>query len=201
VSDPFLAIEVTVNGRSRSVRVAPHHTLLEALRDDLRLTGSKECCLVGECGACTVILDGRSVDSCLVLAVEADGGQVTTVEGIAFEARLSPVQQAFLDYGAAQCGFCIPGQIVSAQALLAAKPHPTRADVEEGLAGNLCRCAGYEQIIEAVLAAAAAEAAGGADSAAGTENQTTRRPEVTRSPNGAAAPDPASTPDAQVAPQ
>ena len=151
-------IEVTVNGRTRAVRVAPNHTLLEVLRDDLGLTGSKECCLVGECGACTVMLDGRSVDSCLVLAVEADGAEVTTVEGIGADGRLSAVQQAFLDHGAAQCGFCIPGQIVSAHALLAANPHPTRADVEEGLAGNLCRCAGYEQIIGAVLAAAGADA-------------------------------------------
>ena len=156
-------IEVTVNGRPRAVRVAPHHTLLEVLRDDLGLTGSKECCLVGECGACTVMLDGRSVDSCLVLAVEADGAEVTTVEGIAADGRLSLVQQAFLDHGAVQCGFCIPGQIVSAHALLAANPHPTRADVEEGLAGNLCRCAGYEQIIEAVLAAAGADPAASPD--------------------------------------
>ena len=139
-----------VNGRARSIEVAPHHTLLEVLRDDLGLTGTKECCLVGECGACTVLVDGRSVDSCLMLAVEADGATVTTVEGLADGDRLHPLQQAFLDTGAAQCGFCIPGQLVSAQALLALNPHPTRAEVEEGLAGNLCRCAGYEQIIEAV---------------------------------------------------
>lgn len=177
-------IEVTVNGRTRGARVAPHHTLLEVLRDDLALTGAKECCLVGECGACTVMLDGRSVDACLVLAVEADGGAVTTVEGIATGGQLSVVQQAFLDHGAAQCGFCIPGQIVSAHALLAANPHPTRADVEEGLAGNLCRCGGYEQIIEAVLAAAGADAAGGGADR-GTRSWS----------------DPAATPDARVAPQ
>jgi carbon-monoxide dehydrogenase small subunit len=149
-----LAIEVTVNGRRRSVDVLAHHTLLEALREDLGLTGTKECCLVGECGACTVIVDGRSVDSCLMLAAEANGSSITTVEGLADGARLAPLQRAFLDTGAAQCGFCIPGQLVSAHALLATTPHPTRGDVEEGLAGNLCRCAGYEQIIEAVLAAA-----------------------------------------------
>jgi carbon-monoxide dehydrogenase small subunit len=149
-------IELTVNGRARSIAVAPHHTLLEVLRDDLGLTGTKECCLVGECGACTVLVDGLSVDSCLMLAVEADGATVTTVEGLATGDRLHPLQQAFLDTGAAQCGFCIPGQLVSAQALLALTPHPTRAEVEEGLAGNLCRCAGYGQIIEAVLAAATA---------------------------------------------
>lgn len=147
-------IELTVNGRRRTVRVAAHHTLLELLRDDLGLTGSKECCLVGECGACTVILDGRTVDSCLVLAMEADGGEVVTVEGLAADGRPSVVQQAFLDHGAVQCGFCIPGQVVSAHALLASTPHPTRAEVEEALAGNLCRCAGYRQIVDAVLGAA-----------------------------------------------
>jgi aerobic carbon-monoxide dehydrogenase small subunit len=147
-------IELTVNARARSLEVASHHTLLEMLRDDLALSGTKECCLVGECGACTVIVDGLSVDSCLMLAVEADGSAVTTVEGLAGGNGLHPLQQAFLDNGAAQCGFCIPGQLISAQALLDLNPHPSRAEVEEGLAGNLCRCAGYGQIIEAVLAAA-----------------------------------------------
>jgi carbon-monoxide dehydrogenase small subunit len=146
-------IDLTVNGRARSVEVAVHHTLLEVLRDDLGLTGTKECCLVGECGACTVLVDDVSVDSCLMLAVEADGAAIKTVEGLASGDRLHPLQDAFLRTGAAQCGFCIPGQLVAAQALLALVPHPTRADVEEGLAGNLCRCGGYEQIIEAVLSA------------------------------------------------
>jgi carbon-monoxide dehydrogenase small subunit len=149
-----IPIELTVNGRVRAIEVAPNHTLLDVLRADLGLTGTKECCLVGECGACTVLVDDLSVDSCLMLAVEADGTNVTTVEGLATGDRLHSLQQAFLDTGAVQCGFCIPGQLVSAQALLALDPHPTRAAVEEGLAGNLCRCAGYEQIIEAVLAAA-----------------------------------------------
>jgi aerobic-type carbon monoxide dehydrogenase small subunit (CoxS/CutS family) len=143
-------IELTVNGRPRSVEVAVHHTLLDALRDDLELTGTKECCLVGECGACTVLVDGASVDSCLMLAVEADGASLTTVEGLADGERLGRLQRAFLDTGAAQCGFCIPGQLISAEALLASTPHPTRAEIEEGLAGNLCRCAGYDQIFEAV---------------------------------------------------
>jgi carbon-monoxide dehydrogenase small subunit len=147
-------IEVTVNGRARSADVLVHHTLLEVIRDDLGLTGTKECCLVGECGACTVLVDGRSVDSCLMFAVEADGTAITTVEGLARADELHPLQQAFLETGAVQCGFCIPGQLVSGYALLADTPHPTRAEVEEGLAGNLCRCAGYEQIIEAVMAAA-----------------------------------------------
>ena len=153
-------IDLTVNGRARSVEIAPHHTLLEVLRDDLGLTGTKECCLVGECGACTVLVDGVSVDSCLMLAVEANATTVTTVEGLAAGDRLHPLQQAFLDTGAAQCGFCIPGQLISAQALLELNPHPTREEVEEGLAGNLCRCAGYGQIVEAVLAAAEAGAVG-----------------------------------------
>ncbi len=149
-------IEVTVNGRRRALEVAAHHSLLDVLRDDLGLTGTKECCLVGECGACTVIVDGRTVDSCLVLAVEVDGAEITTVEGLAVDGNLSPLQQAFLDKGAVQCGFCIPGQLLSAHALLAENPHPTIPEIQEGLAGNLCRCAGYQQITEAVLAAAEA---------------------------------------------
>jgi carbon-monoxide dehydrogenase small subunit len=150
-------LELVVNGARRVVDVTPHHTLLEVLREDLALTGSKECCLVGECGACTVLVDGRAVDSCLVLAVEVDGAEVRTVEGLAnADGSLSPLQAAFLDHGAVQCGFCTPGQLVMGQALLDSTPHPTRAEIEEGLAGNLCRCGCYEQIFEAVEAAAAA---------------------------------------------
>ena len=151
-----LPIAVAVNGRRRRLEVAVHHTLLDVLRDQLGLTGTKECCVVGECGACTVLVDGRAVNSCLVLAVEADGAEVTTVEGLATDGRLSLLQNAFLEKGAAQCGFCIPGQLMAAQALLAQNPHPTLTDVHEGLAGNLCRCAGYQQITEAVMAAAEA---------------------------------------------
>jgi aerobic-type carbon monoxide dehydrogenase small subunit (CoxS/CutS family) len=153
---PTIPIDVIVNGRRRSLEVAPHHTLLDVLRDDLALTGAKECCLVGECGACTVIVDGSTVDSCLVLAVEADGAAVTTIEGLATAGRLSPIQEAFLDRGGVQCGFCIPGQVISAHALLEANPHPTRAEIEEGMAGNLCRCGCYEQIIEAIVTTAEA---------------------------------------------
>ena len=149
-----IPISLTVNGRPRALEVAAHHTLLEVLREEVGLTGTKECCLVGECGACTVLVDGRSVDSCLMLAVEADGTDVLTIEGLAADGTLSPLQQAFLDKGGVQCGFCIPGQVLSAHALLSHTPHPTRAEVEEGLAGNLCRCACYEQIFEAVLATA-----------------------------------------------
>ena len=150
-----IPIGITVNGIERRLDVAPHQTLLDVLRDDLALTGTKECCLVGECGACTVIVDGRSVDSCLVLAVEADGADVLTVEGLASsDGRLTAIQQAFLDQGGVQCGFCIPGQLMSAHALLAEHPHPSREEIEEGLAGNLCRCACYEQIFAAVEQAA-----------------------------------------------
>ena len=150
-------IELTVNGRRRALNVAVNHTLLDVLRDDLELTGTKECCLVGECGACTVSLDGRIVDSCLVLAVEADRAQVTTVEGLAVDGHVSPLQQAFLDKGAVQCGFCIPGQLISAHAFLAEHEHPTLAEVQEGMAGNLCRCACYQQITDAILAVAEGE--------------------------------------------
>ena len=183
--------EATVNGRPRSAAVEPHHTLLDVLRADLGLTGTKECCLVGECGACTVILDGRGVDSCLVLALEAGGAEITTVEGLARDGALDPLQRAFLDHAAAQCGFCIPGQLVSARALLATNPHPTRAEVEDGLAGNLCRCAGYEQIIEAVLDAAEGPRATSRD----------ERDAMAGARAGDERPDPAATPDASVAPQ
>jgi carbon-monoxide dehydrogenase small subunit len=149
-----LTIAVTVNGRPRTLEIGVNHTLLDFLRDDIDLTGTKECCVVGECGACTVIVNGRSMNSCLMLAVEVDGAEVTTVEGLETEDGLSPVQAAFLDEGAAQCGFCIPGQLMSATALLADNPDPTVEEIQEGLAGNLCRCAGYEQITKAVLAAA-----------------------------------------------
>jgi aerobic carbon-monoxide dehydrogenase small subunit len=178
-----IRIELTVNGRPRAIDVLPHHTLLEVLRDEIGLTGTKECCLVGECGACTVIVDGVSVDSCLMLGVEGDGSAVTTVEGLAVGDRLDPLQAAFLETGAAQCGFCIPGQLVSARVLLDEVPHPSRAQIEEGLAGNLCRCAGYEQIIEAVTVAA--ERGSRTNIAAPVP----------------AAMDVASTPDANVAPQ
>jgi carbon-monoxide dehydrogenase small subunit len=154
--ETLVPIELTVNGRRRALDVAPHHTLLEVLRDDLELTGTKECCLVGECGACTVSLDGRIVDSCLVLAVEADGSVIGTVEGLTTGGVLSPLQQAFLDRGAVQCGFCIPGQLMAAGDLLARNPDPTLDEVHEGLAGNLCRCGCYAQITEAVLATAEA---------------------------------------------
>ena len=150
-------IELTLNGQARSASVDAYHTLLEVLRDDLGLTGTKECCLVGECGACTVRLNGEIVDSCLVLAVEADGGEVTTVEGLRDGPSLSPLQNAFLEKGAVQCGFCIPGQLMAADDLLRRVPHPSHEEVEEGLAGNLCRCGCYYQIMDAVESVAAGE--------------------------------------------
>jgi carbon-monoxide dehydrogenase small subunit len=146
------AITLLINGRPRELEVAPDAFLLDVLRDDVGLTGTKECCLEGECGACTVLVNGRNVDSCLILAIEVDGAEITTIEGLAGEGGvLHPLQGAFLDNAAAQCGFCIPGQLMSAYALLGRNPHPTAEEVQEGLAGNLCRCASYAQITQAVL--------------------------------------------------
>lgn len=150
-----MRIELNLNGVARTADVDEHHTLLDALRDDIGLTGTKECCLVGECGACTVRLNDRIVDSCLVLAVEADGGDVVTVEGLAPEpGTLSALQSAFLEKGAVQCGFCIPGQLMAGDDVLRQHRHPTRAQIEEAIAGNLCRCACYYQIVEAIESAA-----------------------------------------------
>jgi aerobic-type carbon monoxide dehydrogenase small subunit (CoxS/CutS family) len=149
-------IQLTVNGRPCVLHASPQQTLLGLLRDDLGLTGTKSCCLVGECGACTVSLDGRIVDSCLVLAAEADGGDVVTVEGLAADGSLIPLQRAFLEKGASQCGYCTPGQVMAARDLLGRISRPTTEQVQEGMSGNLCRCGCYYQITEAVLAAAGA---------------------------------------------
>ena len=149
-----MIIHVTVNRVLREIDVDTHDTLLEALRDRLALTGTKECCAEGECGACTVLLNGRAVNSCLVLAAECDGDAVTTIEGLGAGGTLDPVQQAFVATGAVQCGFCIPGMILAAKYLLSTNPAPTHREIKEGLAGNLCRCAGYSRIIEAVALAA-----------------------------------------------
>ena len=151
-----LPTTLTVNGRHHALDLVANATLLDVLRDRLELTGTKECCAEGECGACTVLVDGRAVNSCLMLAVEADGAAITTIEALAQDGRLSPIQQAFLDEGAVQCGFCIPGMVMAAHYLLLENPHPSPAEVREGLSGNLCRCAGYNQICDAVLAAAGA---------------------------------------------
>jgi carbon-monoxide dehydrogenase small subunit len=153
-----MTITLTVNRQTHSVEALPHHTLLETLRDQLLLTGTKECCGEGECGACTVLVNGRAINSCLMLAAEADGDEIVTIEGLSVHGGLStqmdPLQTAFLEKGAVQCGFCIPGMIVAARYLLMSNPHPTVAQIQDGLAGNLCRCAGYSRIIEAVAAAA-----------------------------------------------
>ena len=149
------AVTLTVNGAPRSVSVTPSTTLLEMVRAKLELTGSKECCSEGECGACTVILDGEPVNSCLVLALEADGSSVTTIEGVG-SGGMTRLQQSFLDTGAVQCGFCIPGMVVAATALLERVPRPTADEVRERLSGNLCRCGGYARICEAVLEASGA---------------------------------------------
>ena len=153
-SAPRMRIQITVNGVSRRVEVEERWTLVEVLRDHLGLTGTKIGCDRGECGACTVILDGRAVYSCSQLAVWADGRRVETVEGLARDGRLSPLQQAFVDHNAPQCGFCTSGQLMAATALLARTPRPSAAEVRSGLAGNLCRCSNYNAIVEAVLAAA-----------------------------------------------
>jgi aerobic carbon-monoxide dehydrogenase small subunit len=149
-----MTISFTVNGTARTIDCEVHHTLLEALRNRLGLTGTKECCAEGECGACTVLLNGRAVNSCLVLAVECDGETVQTIEGLSAIGHLDPLQQAFIDTGAVQCGFCIPGMIVAARYLLSTNPHPSEDEIKEGLAGNLCRCGGYSRIVRAVQLAA-----------------------------------------------
>jgi len=143
-------IRVKVNGRDCDLKVPTHMTLQQMLKEKLVLTGAKEGCGAGECGACTVILDGRAVNACLVLAVAADGTQIRTVEGEAQGEKLSDLQRAFIEYGALQCGFCTPGMIMSARELLERNPSPTREEIVEAISGNLCRCTGYEPIIEAI---------------------------------------------------
>jgi aerobic-type carbon monoxide dehydrogenase small subunit (CoxS/CutS family) len=149
-----IPLSLSVNGQPLTLDVQPHHTLLAVLRDQIQLTGTKECCAEGECGACTVLVNGQAVNSCLVLAVEMEGQEILTIEGLAADGRLSPIQEAFLDHGAVQCGFCIPGMIMAAASLLRVNPRPTVGEIQEGLAGNLCRCAGYSRIIAAVQKAA-----------------------------------------------
>jgi carbon-monoxide dehydrogenase small subunit len=148
-------VTLTVNGDSLELALAPHHTLLEVLREDAGLTGTKHGCEQGECGLCTVLVDGLPQFSCLTLAIEAQGCEIRTVEGLANGAELSVLQQAYAEKGASQCGYCSPGMLLSAQALLERNPGPTRDEIREALAGNLCRCTGYLAIIDAVELAAA----------------------------------------------
>jgi carbon-monoxide dehydrogenase small subunit len=143
-------IHVTVNGRTCSCVVAVEKTLVEFIRNDLHLTGTKEGCDEGECGACTVLMDGRPVNSCLVLAAEADGHEILTVEGLAKDGTLHPLQEAFINTGAIQCGYCTPGMLLTALAILNEFPHPTEAEIRKGIEGNLCRCTGYNRIIKAI---------------------------------------------------
>lgn len=143
-------IELKVNGDSYETSIDPHRTLLEVLRENLGMTGSKEGCDLGACGACTVIMDGKAVLACLTLAAAAHGKEITTIEGLAKEGKLDPLQQNFVDYGAIQCGYCTPGMILSAKALLDENPKPTKAEIKRGISGNLCRCTGYTKIIEAI---------------------------------------------------
>jgi aerobic carbon-monoxide dehydrogenase small subunit len=150
------AIRVVVNDKSYDLIVSPWRTLLEVIREDLNLTGTKEGCGQGECGSCTVIMGGKTVNSCLVLAVEADGQEIVTIEGVADEGKLHPVQQAFVEHAGMQCGFCTPGMIMSAKALLDRNPNPSEEEIREGIAGNFCRCTGYTKIIESIGAAAKA---------------------------------------------
>jgi len=151
---PKIALGLDVNGERHEVLVEPHRTLLDVLRDDLGLTGTKTNCLAAECGVCTVLLDGVAVNACLVLAVTVRDRAITTIEGLAREGALHPLQQAFIDHGAVQCGYCIPGMIMTAAAFLAERPAPSADQIREALSGNLCRCTGYGKIVDAVADAA-----------------------------------------------
>jgi aerobic carbon-monoxide dehydrogenase small subunit len=150
------SIHLYVNGEEVFAEVAPNKTLLWLLRDELELTGTKEGCGAGECGACTVILNGKAVNSCLVMALEAAEGRVMTIEGEAKDGKLSKLQESFIEHNGLQCGFCTPGMVMAARALLDNNPNPTRDEIKEAMQGNLCRCTGYESIIESVEAAAVA---------------------------------------------
>ncbi len=144
-------VRLTVNGETHEIAVEAHTLLLNVLRNELGLTGTKYGCGLGECGACTVLVDGMPANSCLLLALQVDGREITTIEGLARGDRLHPVQEAFIQHGAMQCGFCTPGMVLSAKALLEENPTPSEEEAREAIAGNLCRCTGYRKIIEAIL--------------------------------------------------
>ena len=143
-------IQITVNGRPNEIEVDPWRTLLEVLRDQLNLTGTKQSCAEGHCGACTVLVDGEAVNACLMLALEADGSDILTIEGLAEGGKLTPIQEAFVNYGAVQCGFCTPGMIMATKVFLEENQDPSDEEIKKALAGHLCRCTGYVQIIDAV---------------------------------------------------
>jgi carbon-monoxide dehydrogenase small subunit len=144
------AITFTINDELVSLEVEPHWTLLRVVRDELRLTGTKEGCGEGDCGACTVLVDEKAVNSCLILAVDTDGKTITTIEGLARGRELHPLQKAFIEKGAVQCGFCTPGMILSAKVLLDGNPHPSEEEIRSAISGNLCRCTGYAKVVEAI---------------------------------------------------
>jgi len=144
-------LTLTVNGEKVDLEIPPHRTLLDLIRNDLGLTGTKEGCGNGECGACTVLMDGQPVNACLVLALQAQGKEITTIEGLSRGGRLHSIQEAFISRGAIQCGFCTPGMVLSVKALLDRNPRPEEREIRETLSGNLCRCTGYQKIVEAVL--------------------------------------------------
>ena len=150
-------IRLKVNGFEYDLLIEPHRTLVDVLREEIGLTGTKKGCEKGECGACTVIINGEAVLSCLVLAIQCEGKEILTIEGLCRDGRLDPLQDAFVRYGAIQCGFCIPGMIMASKALLSKKPRPTEEEIKRGLSGNLCRCTGYVKVIEAVKNASAKE--------------------------------------------
>src|SRR5947209_10472507 len=150
-------ISLTVNGQRHELEVPTTRTLIDCIRYDLGLTGSVEGCGVGVCGACTMWLNGRMVSSCITLAVMADGAEIDTIEGLAKDGQLDPVQQAFIDYGGFQCGICTPGQIMAARALLDSNPHPSEGEIKEWMMGNLCRCTGYYKILDSIKAAAGSQ--------------------------------------------
>ena len=150
VDKPKKTIKVKVNGAEHTLTISPDHMLLDMLREDLGLTGTKRGCGNGECGACSVIMDGKLVNSCLVPAMKADGSEISTVEGLASEGDLHPIQEAFLEKGAVQCGFCTPGMLLAAKSLLDQNPHTSLEEIKTAISGNLCRCTGYTKIIEAI---------------------------------------------------
>ena len=151
------SVILRVNGEKHEVLIKPNRTLLDVLRNELLLTGTKEACGSGECGACTVLVDGKPVNSCITLAVEAEGKEILTIEGLSRDGRLHPLQKAFMDHHAFQCGFCTPGMIMAAKAFLDRNPEPTREDIRNAIAGNICRCTGYENAVDAVLDVAVEE--------------------------------------------